>query len=52
MDAFTEAIARPATQSIVAKAIVEGFQQRSDLELNLGAYIGNVSYDPATLTTR
>jgi len=52
MDAFTEAIARPATQSIVAKAIDEGFQQRSDLELNVGAYIGNVSYDPATLTTR
>src|SRR4051794_35737556 len=39
MDAFTEAIARPATQSIVAKAMDEGFQQRSDLELNFGAYI-------------
>jgi enoyl-CoA hydratase/carnithine racemase len=42
MDAFTEAVARPATQSIVAKAVGEGFQQRGDLELNLGAYIGNV----------
>ena len=52
MDAFTEAIARPATQSIVAKAMDEGFQQRSDLELNFGAYIGNVIYDPATLPTR
>jgi hypothetical protein len=51
MDAFTEAIARPATQSIVAKAIDEGFQQRSELELNVGAYIGNVIYDPATLPT-
>jgi hypothetical protein len=41
MDAFTKAIARPATQSIVAKAIGEGFQQRSDPELNVGSYIRN-----------
>jgi enoyl-CoA hydratase/carnithine racemase len=52
MDAFTEAVARPATQSIVTKAIEQGYQQRSDLELNLGAYIGNAAPDPAALPTR
>jgi hypothetical protein len=39
MGAFAEAVARPATQSIVTKAAEQGFQQRSDLELNFGAYI-------------
>jgi hypothetical protein len=52
MDAFTEAVARPASQSIVAKAVEQGLAQRSDLELNFGAYIGNSIPDPSTLPTR
>jgi enoyl-CoA hydratase/carnithine racemase len=51
MDAFTEAVARPATRSIVAKAVEHGFEQRSDLELNFGAYIGGAIPDPRTLPT-
>jgi hypothetical protein len=43
MDAFAEAVARPATPSIIGQALEQGFQQRSDVELNLGAYIGRSS---------
>jgi enoyl-CoA hydratase/carnithine racemase len=52
MDAFAEAMARPATRSIVAKAVGQGFQQRGDLELNLGTYIGTVVADSDTRPTR
>ena len=41
-DAFAEAVARPTTPSIIAQALEQGFQQRSDVELNLGAYVGKV----------
>jgi hypothetical protein len=43
MDAFAEAAARPATPSIIGQALEQGFQQRRDVELNLGAYIGKVA---------
>ena len=43
MDAFAEAVARPATPSIVGQALEEGLQRRSDVELNLGAYVGRVA---------
>ena len=52
MDAFTEAVARPATQAIVGKAIEQGFQKRDDLELNFGAYIATVTTDSDTRATR
>ena len=46
MDAFAEAVARPATPSIIEQALERGFQQRSDVELNLGAYVGTVVLKP------
>jgi enoyl-CoA hydratase/carnithine racemase len=46
MDAFAEAVARPATPSIIEQALKQGFQQRSDVELNLGAYVGKVVHKP------
>jgi enoyl-CoA hydratase/carnithine racemase len=52
MRAFAAAVARPATPSIIEQAFAEGFQQRSDLELNLGAYIGKVAAKPDTAPTR
>jgi enoyl-CoA hydratase/carnithine racemase len=52
MDAFTEAVARPAAKSIVAKAVEQGLERRSELELNFGAYIGDAIPDPSTLPTR
>jgi hypothetical protein len=42
MDAFAEAVTHPATRSIIERALGQGLQQRSYIELNLGAYIGNV----------
>jgi enoyl-CoA hydratase/carnithine racemase len=48
MPAFAAAVARPATPSIIEHALAEGFQQRTDLELNLGAYIGKVAADVPT----
>src|SRR5712691_10482690 len=48
MDAFAEAIARPAAPSIIGQAFEDGFQQRSDVELNLGAYVGKVARKPRT----
>jgi enoyl-CoA hydratase/carnithine racemase len=52
MHAFAAAISRPATPSIIEHAFAEGFQQRTDLELNLGAYIGKVAADPDAVPTR
>ncbi|MEA2541717.1 MAG: hypothetical protein QOH35_3083 [Acidobacteriaceae bacterium] len=51
MDAFAEAIARPAAPSIIGQAFKHGFQQRSDVELNLGAYVGKVVRKPRTATS-
>jgi len=45
-DAFAEAVARPTTPSIIEQALERGFQQRSDVELNLGAYVGTVVLKP------
>jgi len=45
-DAFAEAVARPTTPSIIEQALKQGFQQRSDVELNLGAYVGTVVLKP------
>ena len=42
MDAFAEAVGRPATPSIIGQALKQGFQRRSDVELNLGAFVGKV----------
>jgi len=51
MDAFAEAIARPAAPSIIGQAFEDGFQQRSNVELNLGAYVGKVARQPRTATS-
>jgi enoyl-CoA hydratase/carnithine racemase len=40
MDAFWQAVARPALQARASKAFELGLQQRSDLELRLGRYVG------------
>jgi hypothetical protein len=48
MDAFAEAVARPVTPSIIEQALEQGFQQRSDVALNLGAYVGKVVHKPGT----
>src|SRR5256885_875478 len=52
MDAFAEAVARPATPSIIEQALEQGFQQHSDVELNLGAYIGKVVHKAGAVPTR
>src|SRR4030081_3121494 len=41
-DACAEAVARPPTPAIIKQELERGFQQRSDVELNLGAYVGTV----------
>lgn len=43
LDAFLAAIARPAAQARVGKLFELGFQQRSDVELRLGEYVGRVA---------
>jgi enoyl-CoA hydratase/carnithine racemase len=48
MDAFADAIARPAAPSVMRQAFEHGFQQRGDVELNLGAYVGKVARNPRT----
>jgi enoyl-CoA hydratase/carnithine racemase len=52
MDAFTTALARPATPSVIEEALERGLQQRSDVELNLGAYVGTIARKPGTIPTR
>ena len=39
MDAFWKAVARPALQARASKLFELGLQQRSDVELRLGAYV-------------
>ena len=51
MDAFAEAIARPTAPAIIGQAFEDGLQQRSDVELNLGAYVGKVARKPRTATS-
>lgn len=43
MDASAESVTRPALQGRVSEAIKQGLQQRSDTELNLGAYVGTLA---------
>ena len=43
MDAFWQAVARPALQARVRKAFELGLQQRSDFERRLGEYVGQFS---------
>jgi enoyl-CoA hydratase/carnithine racemase len=50
MDAFAAALARPATPALLGQAFEHGFQQRSDIELNLGARVGNLVTDPTAPT--
>ena len=52
MDALIEAFGRPATPSILEHALQDGFQQHSQMELDLGAYINEVRADPGALPTR
>jgi enoyl-CoA hydratase/carnithine racemase len=40
MDAFWQAVARPAVQARATRAFEDGLQQRSDVELRLGEYVG------------
>ena len=40
-----------AAPAIIGQAFEDGFQQRSDVELNLGAYVGKVARKPRTATS-
>lgn len=51
MDAFWEAVARPALQARARKAFEDGFQQRSDVELRLGEYVGQFAETAGPLPT-
>jgi len=42
MSAFWQAAARPAMQGRASKAFEDGLQQRSDVELRLGEYVGQL----------
>ena len=37
--------------NLLGQAFEHGFQQRSDVELNLGAYVGMVARKPRTATS-
>ncbi len=43
IDAFWQAATRPAFQARHGKAFEDGFQQRSDVELRLGEYVGQIA---------
>jgi enoyl-CoA hydratase/carnithine racemase len=43
MEAFWKAVARPTLQARVGRAFEDGLQQRSDVELHLGEYVGRLS---------
>jgi enoyl-CoA hydratase/carnithine racemase len=43
MDAFGQAVARPALQARARKAFEDGLQRRSDAELRLGEYVGRIA---------
>ena len=43
MDAFWKAVARPALQARASRAFEDGLQQRSEVELHLGEYVGHLS---------
>jgi len=43
MDAFWKAVARPALQARASRAFEDGLQRRSDVELHLGEYVGQLS---------
>jgi enoyl-CoA hydratase/carnithine racemase len=43
MKAFWEAVARPGLQARAGKAFEDGLQQRSDVELRLGEYVGQLA---------
>jgi enoyl-CoA hydratase/carnithine racemase len=52
MDALVDAFNRPATPSIIAQAVKDGFQQHSEMELQLGAYINQVRAAAGSQPTR
>ncbi|MBV9414275.1 MAG: enoyl-CoA hydratase/isomerase family protein [Solirubrobacterales bacterium] len=52
MDSLIAALTRPATPSILEQALKDGFQQDSQMELALGAYINQVRAQPGTLPSR
>jgi hypothetical protein len=52
MDAFWRAAARPATPALLAQAFDSGFQQRTDVELNLGEFVGTNLADPSVYPNR
>jgi enoyl-CoA hydratase/carnithine racemase len=51
MDAFAAALARPATPALLERAFTHGFQTRSDVEFNLGAWVGELIAEPTTPTS-
>jgi enoyl-CoA hydratase/carnithine racemase len=51
MDAFWAAVGRPAVGSALEQLFDAGLQQRSDVEYNLGHWIGRLSHQSPTTTT-
>jgi enoyl-CoA hydratase/carnithine racemase len=51
MDAFWRAVGNPAMQARLARLFELGLQQRSDVELRLGEYVGQVAESQAALAT-
>jgi hypothetical protein len=49
VDAFWQATARRAFQARHSKARDDGYQQRSDVELRLGYYVGQLCVDDTQL---
>jgi hypothetical protein len=47
MDAFWAGVARPASVAAGGRLFDLGLQQRSDVEYNLGSYVGRVN-DPSS----
>jgi enoyl-CoA hydratase/carnithine racemase len=43
MDAFWKAVARPRQRALASRAFKDGLQQRSDVELHLGEYVGRLA---------
>ena len=50
LDTSTPSLWRVTFDNPIKQALEQGFQQRGDVELNLGAYVGKVVHKPGTVT--
>jgi hypothetical protein len=52
IDAFWRAAQRPAFSALHSQAFKAGYSQRGAVEFNLGDFIGTISADPDSYSTR